>query len=89
MNCFGRPFKTIQKKIDPKTKDILVKIRKYLPEKTPSIFEFTLPGDSPGYIQFFSDEEEFRHCYYIHERKKKYFRYVHELQNIMDNYGIS
>jgi hypothetical protein len=60
----------------------------YSNQDLPPMKKLTSFGGSEGFVQFFSNSELFSYCYYRAGSKRVFFKFVHELQQIMDNYKI-
>jgi len=61
----------------------------YSKKKLPPICEAIMSDGSECMVQLFTDSEVFKKCYCFCGGKKIYFKYVHELQSIMDNFKIN
>jgi hypothetical protein len=53
-----------------------------------SLLEDSWIGEGDGFLQYFLDSTVCNKCYYFQKGRKVYFKYVHELQGILDNHKI-
>ena len=60
----------------------------YSKENVPPIVKTNMFGGEEGMLQYFPDSEVFERSYCYQKGNKVYFKYVHELQSLLDNYKI-
>jgi hypothetical protein len=53
-----------------------------------SLLEDSWIDEGDSFLQYFPDSTVCKNCYYFQKGKKVYFRYIHELQSLLDTYKI-